>query len=436
MSPAVSCDRTVRVAVGGAQLPAGGLVPTLSGVPAGIPVTPVVCDRVGMIGTRTRRGVVVRAMLATGLVMAAVACGGDDDAAEPATTPATIAETTMTAPVTTTSEVATTTTTTEVTPTTTTEVAPTTTEPSVDRVCPAVDGALVGRSGAVPDDNDALIADLLERELGVFGVEVRAVNAEFSFDQQLADIEALVADGVEVLVVDPVPAAPVLDRLAELAAEGLAVITQGTVVGAPTTAVVFDAADATERSVERLADAVGDGPVAAVFGPMVIPDFVVQAEVFTTTAAVLGLTVSDTAIDESFVGVASPTILSGWAGSGVLADLAGIWTHQPASAFGLAEGSDVPAIVTLGMDAALADLMTEGRIVTAYDLPFDVLARGVAHAVVEALCDRPLPEIALVEAVEVDASTLAGWEPPAVRARSAGEVELMIEGDRAVYRLR
>lgn len=398
------------------------------------------CDPV--TGNDRGRGRLLRSVVVVVSVSAVAACGGGDDGAGSATDPAVILATTTVADTTTTTEAAPTVTTTittattEAATTTTTEVATTTTEPVVERVCPAVDGALVARSAAVPDDNDALVAGLMERELGGLGVEFRAVNAEFSPDQQLADIEALVADGVQVLVVDPVPTAPLLDRLAELASEGLAVISQGTSVGSPATAVVVDVADATERSVERLAATVDDAPVAAVFGPVVIPEFVVQAEVFEVTATTLGLTVADTAIDESFLGVASPTILSSWAGSGVLVDLAGIWTHQPASAFGLAEGSDVPSIVTLGMDAALGDLIAEGRIVAAYDLAFDVLARGLVHAVVELLCDRPLPEVVLVEAIEVDADGLGAWEPATARAQAPAEVELVVEDGRALYRLR
>lgn len=375
-------------------------------------------------------------MTAVAAMVIAAACGGDDDGAGPATDAPIDAETTTTVAETTTTIAETTTTVAETTTTVAETTTTTTTEPLVDPVCPAVEGAFVARIGAVPDENEALVVGVLEQELGSLGVEFQAVNAMFDPNMQLADIERFIADGAQVLVVDPIPADAVFERLAAAAADGLIVITQAVALGAPATGIVFDPAGATAAAVERLAGAVGDGPVAAVFGPDVIPDFAVQAEVFGATAAELGLTVADTAVDESFVGVESSGILAGWADRGVLADLAGIWTHQPISALGLAEGSDVPAIVTLGMGAALVDLIVEGRVVAAYETPLDVAARGFAHAAVAALCGESLPETIVVESIEVDADTVDDWVPPLIRAETPAEVELVIEGDRAVYVLR
>lgn len=369
----------------------------------------------------------------------AAACGGDDSDAsdDPSATVATTVSTTVSTAAPATTVAPATSTTTEVSSTTavtTTEVATTTTEPPVERVCAAVAGAIIGRSGSVPGDNDALVVDIVERELGALGASVLSRNAEFSPDQQLADIDALVAEGVDVLVVDPVPATTVLDRLAELAAGGLAVIVEGTDLGGPDTiSVLFDIESATASGVDRLADAVGQGPVAAVFGPAAVQVYAVQAEVFASSAERLGLAVATTAVDESFVGASSEAIIAGWQAEGVLADLQGVWTHAPASASGLAAGSQIPAIVTIDMTAELVDLVAEGRVVAAFDVPIDLLGRSLGHAAVEVLCDRPLPAEVFIDLLEVDAATVSAWLPAAERASAPGEVELVVDGDRARY---
>lgn len=313
--------------------------------------------------------------------------------------------------------------------TATTEATETTEAPAGNGMptCAATQGAVVGYSEPLPDPNFALIEDVLSTQLSAAGAELVAVNAQLDPGKQLADIQTLQQQGIDVLLINPVAPEPVAAVLQELMAAGTPVIVQDTSNdGTYTSSVIADVESAAKAGAELLKELVGDGSVGAIIGPPFAEVLVRQAEAFTAAAEAAGLNVIDVQTNQN---PGSPdgarAIAEAWKQQNP--DLAGIWTFNDTSATGVASAFDdsfAPALVSINGQPEAIPLIEAGRINATFDLQQDLIARGLAFAALSAICGVELPDAIYIGTEIIDADNVAAWVNPADRGREDRIVEL------------
>lgn len=384
---------------------------------------------------RHRRRRVALAVIMSGSLLAA-ACGGDDDDASPATsdegatTTAGAAATTAVADTTETTASAATTEETAAAPETT-EGADTTAAGGggggAQEACPETEGALVGYSEPIPDPNFALIEAVIASRLEEVGATLAPVNAQLDPGKQIADIQALQQQGIDVLLVNPVAPEAVQGALGEVAAADIPVVVQDTKFGGPYfTNVTADVEAAAQAGAERLKEIVGDGQVAAIIGPPFAEVLVREAEAFAAAAEEIGLNVVDTQTNQEITPEGARALTEAWKQQ-YGADLAGIWTFNDTSATGVASAFDdtfAPALVSINGQPEAIPLVEAGVIAATYDLQQDMLGRALAYAAIAAICGEEVPEDIWVQSQLIDADNVADWVSPADRGQEDIEVGL------------
>jgi ribose transport system substrate-binding protein len=375
---------------------------------------------------RRTRTVGVSAVLIGSLLVAA--CGSDDDTGSGDTTAGTEAPDGTEAPEVTTAD-------TEA-PDDTTEVTEAPEDTTADTAAPAgsglpecaeTEGAVVGYSEPLPDPNFALIEDVLGAQLEAAGAELVPVNAQLDPGKQVADIQTLQQQGIDVLLINPVAPEPVAAVLQELLDAGIPVVVQDTANdGTYTSSVVADVESAAAAGAARLKEIVGDGAVGAIIGPPFAEVLVREAEAFAAAAEEVGLNVIDTQTNQN---PGSPdgarAIAEAWKQQNP--DLAGIWTFNDTSATGVASAFDdafAPALVSINGQPEAIPLVEAGRITATFDLQQDLIARGLAYAALGAICGEDLPDAIYIGNEVIDESNVADWVNPAERGQEERTVEL------------
>ncbi len=383
---------------------------------------------------RTRRTTIALVAAAT-LVVAA--CGSDDDSSD-ATTAATEAPAAT--------DAAETTETTEAPATTdaaATTDAPATTEAAEEAggfpECPELEGAVIGYSQPIPDPNFALIDQVMTAQLEAVGAEYIGVNAQFDPGKQVADIQTLQQQGVDVLIINPVDPTVTDNVLQEVIDGGTPVVVQDTPNDDEryVTAVNADVESAAAAGAAALKALVGDGEVAAIIGPPFATVLVREAEAFAAAAAEVGLNVVDTQTSGNPGDPgAAQSIAEAWKQQ--YPDLAGIWTFNDTSAVGVAATFDdswAPALVSINGQPEAIPLVEAGRIAATYDLQQDLIARALAYSAAAAICGVEIPPNVYVESVAIDASNVADWVNPADRGVDSGIAQQEIDGRTFIVRV-
>ncbi|MFN3258684.1 MAG: sugar ABC transporter substrate-binding protein [Ilumatobacter sp.] len=285
--------------------------------------------------------------------------------------------------------------------------------------CADLDGALIGYSQPIPDPNFALIDEIMGAQLGEFGAEYIGVNAQFDPGKQIADIQTLQQQGIDVLVINPIAPDVVAGAIQEVIDSGIPVVVQDTPNddGLYFTQVRADVESAAMEGAAILADLVGDGPVGVFVGPPIATVLQRQAETFAVAQVEEGLNVIDTQISANPGDPgAARTVAEAWKQQNP--DLAGIWTFNDTSATGVAATFDddfSPVLVSINGQPEAIPLVAEGRIAATFDLQQDMIARGLAFSAAAAVCGVELPQDVWVDSLLIDGSNVDEWVPQTER---------------------
>ena len=281
--------------------------------------------------------------------------------------------------------------------------------------CDAADGAVIGYSEPIPDPNFAIIEAIIQSELDRVGASLEPVNALLDPGKQIADIQALVQQGIDVLLINPVDPTAVQDVLAEVE---VPVVVQDTKFGGPYYSnVTADVENAATLGAQKLKELVGDGQVAAIIGPPFAEVLVREAVTFQAAAEAAGVNIVEVQTNQFVTPDGAAEIANAWKvqyGS----DLAGIWTFNDTSAVGVASTFDDsfnPVLVSINGQPEAIPLLAEGVIDATYDLQQDMIARGLAYAAIAAVCGDPLPEDIWIDSLPLTPENAGDWVNPADR---------------------
>ena len=352
------------------------------------------------------------------------ACGSDDNASDSTSAPApaaTEASATTGAPDTTAAAP-------ESTEAPDTTQSPDTTAAAAGIACAATEGATIGYSEPLPDPNFALIEDVLKLELDKAGATLIPVNANLDPAKQIADVNTLLAEKVDVLLINPVDPNAVQGVLADVRTANIPIVVQDTKAGGPYfTNVTADVEAAAAAGAKLLKETVGDGNVTAVIGPPFAEVIVRETDTFAATAAEVGLNVVETQTNGDISPDTARGLTQAWKQQ-YGADLAGIWTFNDTSAVGVAAAFDAgfkPVLVSINGQPEAIPLVKDGTILATFDLQTEMLGRALAYAAIAAICGETVPEDIWVESKLIDASNVDQWVNPAERGKK--DVSVVLE---------
>lgn len=298
---------------------------------------------------------------------------------------------------------------------------------SAPPTCAEADGAVVGYSEPLPDPNFAIIEDVLNRQLGEVGATLQAVNAQLDPGKQIADVQTLQQQGIDVLLINPVAPEAVQGVLGDVQAAGIPVVVQDTSFGGPYyTNVTADVESAARAGAQRMKELVGDGQVAVINGPPFAEVLVREADAFAAAADEVGLDIVDTQTNQDITPDGASAIAEAWKQQ-YGADLAGIWTFNDTSATGVASAFDAdfqPALVSINGQPEAIPLIADGTLDATWDLQQDMLGRALAYAAIAAICGEELPTDIWVQSKLIDADNVADWVSPADRGQESIDVGL------------
>jgi ribose transport system substrate-binding protein len=292
--------------------------------------------------------------------------------------------------------------------------------------CDAAKGKTVGFSEPLPDPNFAAIEDILTNALGKYGVKVTAVNANLDPGKQIGDLNTLLQQQVSVLIVNPVDPNATKSVLDQFRGKDIPIVALDTMIGGPYfTTVREDMQTAGAEGAKLLKQTVGDGKVAAIYGPPFAEILNWEKEGFDSTAKQIGLNVVASGVNQKITPEGAKEFADSWKEK-YGADLKGIWTFNDVSAIGVAsslDGTFKPAIVSINGQPDVVPLIKDGKVLATFAVPYEKTGQSLAYAALAALCGREMPQEVLVPLTKLDKSNVDSFRPIEERVNDPFDVE-------------
>ncbi|GAA4038510.1 sugar ABC transporter substrate-binding protein [Nonomuraea soli] len=293
--------------------------------------------------------------------------------------------------------------------------------------CAETDGKTVGFSQPLADPNFAVLEQIVTKVLGDHGVSVKSVNANLDPGKQIADIQSLLQQQVAVLIanpVDPNATKPVFDRARQ---QNVPIVALDTEIGGPFfTTVKDDVTYAAEEGARLLKEAVGDGKVAAVYGPPFAELLNWEKAGFDKAARESGLNVVETGVNQEITPARAKQLTDAWKqkhGAG----LKGIWTFNDVSAIGAASstgGDFSPVIVSINGQPDVVPLIKAGKVLATFSVPYEKTGQAMAYAALRALCGGKVPDVIHIPTAKLDKSNVGSYRPLQERVDDAFDIVL------------
>jgi ABC-type sugar transport system substrate-binding protein len=296
---------------------------------------------------------------------------------------------------------------------------------------PCEGGKVVGYAQPLPDPNFQVLGAVVKQELERDGCTVRITNANLDPGKQVADIQTLQQQQIDVLITNPVvPQAiqPAIDRLRQ---RNIPVIVQETTqVKNVTTNVTSDVEQAAADGARVLAGLVGeDGTVAAIKGPKLAEILVRENNGFDAGAKEAGLDVVDEATNTKITPDGAREIANRFRQRE--RGLDGMWTFNDTSALGamtVKGGGFDPQIVSINGQKEAVEAIKRGQIHTTFALQQVKIGHTLAYAAREALAGRELPKEIRLPLAEVNRENADQYVPSDEAMRQPFEVRLQDRG--------
>lgn len=276
-------------------------------------------------------------------------------------------------------------------------------------------GVLIGYSQPIGRDPAiATIVAVLEQELAAAGHEFVTVDANLDPGKQISDIDALVNQGVEVLIVNPIDAVATQPALDRARAAGIEIISQETEAAGPyATVLTTTNFEAAQEMAAYLAEQVGEEGVVAITGPPVAEVVIARNEGFAQGAEEAGLNVLASQANEQITPEGARALTTTLQQQ-FSDQIAGLWAFNDTSALGAASAftGEPPVIVSMNGQEEVVQAIREGTIAATWDLQIVKYAKTMAWAADQVTRGEELPEQILVEMPRIDAGNVDEWQPP------------------------
>ncbi|NUR31048.1 MAG: sugar ABC transporter substrate-binding protein [Catenulispora sp.] len=297
--------------------------------------------------------------------------------------------------------------------------------------CAAAKGKTVGFSQPLPDPNFQVLEQIVGKALAKYGATLKPVNANLDPGKQIADIQALLQQQVAVLIanpVDPNATKPVFDKAR---AQNVPIVALDTEVGGPFfTTVKDDVGQAAEEGAKLLKETVGDGKVAAVYGPAFAELIQWEKAGFEQGAKAAGLNVTETGVNQEITPAKAKQLADAWKQKHG-AELKGLWTFNDVSAIGAASstGDDfAPAIVSINGQPDVVPLIKAGKVLATFSVPYEKTGQAMAYAALAAICGRRVPQTLYIPTRKLDKSNIDAYKPLQERVHDPFEITLEDRG--------
>lgn len=296
---------------------------------------------------------------------------------------------------------------------------------SQDYGCPAAKGKVAGFSEPIADPNFTAIQAILVKSLAKYGVTVKALNANLSPPKQISDINTMLAQGINVLIVNPVDPHATEAVLNQVRAKNIPIVALDTKIGGPYFSTVHDDMEyAGAEGARTLKQLVGNGSVGEIAGPPFAEVLTWERQAFEAEAKQIGLHIIAVGVNQQLSPPGGAQIAAAWKvkyGSA----MKGIWATSDSTAIGVVgtkSGNFAPQIVSINGQPEALPLVQSGKINTTFGVPYDKTAQALAWAALQALCGKTAPQVIYIPTIKLNASNVATWEPIAQRLNNPFEI--------------
>jgi ribose transport system substrate-binding protein len=259
------------------------------------------------------------------------------------------------------------------------------------------------------------------------GIEYTSLDANYDVNKQIADIDSLVQQGVDVLFVwpiDPVAVQPALDRAREA---GIHLVVEETSVGGPFFLnVQHDNVAAGAQAADLIADSFGqDAQVAAVLAPQQVEALNQRNEGFEARAEELGLDIVERQTAQQLTTEEAAAFGDGFKERHP--DIDAVFAATDLIALGIAPrlgGSFTPAIVSIDAYEPTVELVGQGLITATLDPQYVETAKVMAWGAEAALRGGTVPDTVWIDHLVIDEAAAMDWPNYQQRIDTASTVTL------------
>lgn len=307
----------------------------------------------------------------------------------------------------------------------------------------ASDGAarklVVGYSVAIArEPTFVAMINTVEKYVEEAGGTVYVADANFNPNQQISDVDSLVARGVNVLLVAPIDPNGLAPALARAREKKIPIIVQEAKSndGEFFANVITDNFEAAEEAGQYLA-ANGGGPAVALQGQQVADLLVARKDGFDRGAAAAGLQVLDTQYMTMNTDAEARALTDQWR-QRLGTEVKGIFAWNTLAAVGVTSALTPdfsPKVVSVNGNPAEVELVRSGRLLATWSVVPVEFAKLLVHLAKLAAERAPSPALNIhIRMPRIDKSNVDRWVPWEEQINTPPAVSFEFRGDRLYLR--
>lgn len=287
----------------------------------------------------------------------------------------------------------------------------------------------IGYAGAIQaNPNNKAVEDGIKSQAAELGMEVVVTDANLDPNKQIADVESLVAQGVDAIIIWPLDPNGIQAALDKARQANIPIIVQDTPdAGDVTSNFQVNNFESAKKAAELVAQEVGQGSeIGIIQGLPVVGVLIARNEGFAAGAQEAGLKVVAEQVNEKDSADGARPIVDAWKAK-YGANLKGILAYNDPSALGAASavsGDFKPVVVGINGDAEGVAAVKDGRLLATFDFMPVELGNGLAWGAHQVLTGNTLPKEVNFEMKLIDAATAGSWTSTADRLMSPKVVSI------------
>jgi ABC-type sugar transport system substrate-binding protein len=285
----------------------------------------------------------------------------------------------------------------------------------------------IGYAGAIQaNPNNKAVEDGIKIQADSLGMDVIVTDANLDPNKQIADVESLVAQGVDAIIIWPLDPNGIQAALDKARQANIPIIVQDTPdAGDVTSNFQVNNFESAKEAAALVAQTVGEGSeVGIIEGLPVVGVLIARNEGFAVGAQESGLKIVGQQVNDKDSADGARPIADAWKAK-YGATLKGILAYNDPSALGAASaigGDFTPVVVGINGDAEGVAAVKDGRLLATFDFMPVELGNGLAWGAHQILTGNTLPAQVNFEMTLIDSSNAGAWTSSADRLLSPMKV--------------
>lgn len=287
----------------------------------------------------------------------------------------------------------------------------------------------IGYAGAVQSNpNNKAVEEGIKVQADALGMEVVVTDANLDPNKQIADVEALVSQGVDAIIIWPLDPNGIQAALDKAREADIPIIVQDTPdAGEVTSNFQVNNYESAQEAASLVSQVVGEGAeVGIIQGLPVVGVLIARNEGFAVGAQQSGLSIAAEQVNETDSADGARPIVDAWKAR-FGSDLKGILAYNDPSALGAASavgGDFTPVVVGINGDAEGVAAVKDGRLLATFDFRPVELGNGLAWGAHQALTGNTLPQQVNFEMKLIDQESADSWVSSSDRLSAPMSVSL------------